>query len=787
MGDVQMLRRILLIAITIFILISLSLSIYISLDMREWEVLDPEKLENLNQTSIIYDRDDVKVTDIHGIQNRINISIDEIPEHVKDAFITVEDLRFYNHKGIDIRRMLAALIANIRSGSYAQGASTIAQQVVRNSHLTLKKTMSRKLQEIYLALLLDRKYSKDWILQTYLNIIYFGKGAYGIETASNIYFDKSAKDLSIAEGCLLAGIPKNPSKYSPFAHIDAALNRKDLIIDLMAKHGTLSKEEAIKAKQEDIQFADEEKLNAADVQFGYFIDNVLDETKMHLDISDEELFSGGYRIYTTIDSNLQNIAEDILGNDDFFPKSPKSSKIPEIAVVAIHPKDGEILSLMGGRSYPKGERKVLNRATQSKRQPGSAIKPIIAFAPALEHFEYTTATILDDSPVDIGGYTPSNYGGRYRGLVTVREALAQSINTIAVKILYDIGIDNGIKFAENLGIPLDESDRHNLSIALGGFYEGVTPMQLARAYTCLADSGVYKELSSIRRIEDSHGKTIYEHRPIKRNAVTEETAFLINNMLQSAASWGTASALSDMELPIAAKTGTSQLPNIQEFQNINGVKDAWVVVYNPDIVLCIWMGFDKTTNKDFLPSDAVGGSYTTKIAKEILSRGFKDIKLSGFIRPKHIVETELDAKSLRDWGILSLANPLTPGEYIYREFFTLSTVPTNTTTYWTIPDAPEDFKVYLEGLTAPMLRFTSSSSPSLYEIHRIDRNTNIDIIVDEIITNSKEPVIWFDSTAKSQGIYSYYIIASHPELASQKDPIKGNSTKVINITIPEFN
>lgn len=780
-----MLKRISLIILSIFLVISLSLSIYISMDMKNWEIFDPNKLEDLSQSTIIYDANDAKIIDVHGIQNRISISIDEVPDHVKNAFIAVEDVRFYSHNGIDIRRMFGALAKNLRSRSYAQGASTITQQVVRNSHLTMKKTMSRKLQEIYLALILDRRYSKNQILQTYLNIIYFGKGAYGVEAASNIYFDKSAKDLTVAEGCLLAGIPKNPSRYSPFANIDAALKRKDLIVDLMVKHGYLSEEEGALAKSESIALNEETELSMSSIRFGYFIDRVLEESKKHLGISDEDLYTGGYRIYTTIDSKVQEISEQVLANDDFFPRSPNSNRTPEAALIAIHPPTGEIRALMGGRNYPKDQRKVLNRATQSRRQPGSAIKPIISFAPAIENFGYTAATILDDSPISIGGYSPSNFGGKYRGLVTVREALAHSINTIAVKVLYDIGIESGIDFAENLGIPINSEDSNNLSIALGGFHDGITLLELGRAYACLANEGIYKELSSIRRIEDSHGVILYENRPLRRNAVSQETAFLINNMLQSAVEWGTGKALSDVGIPISAKTGTSQLPKIKEFHNIDGVRDAWVVAYNPELVLCIWMGFDRTTKEDYLPSNAVGGSYPARIAREIFAHSYRDREAPAFVKPQNILEVELDGKSLREWSKLSLANSLTPDEYIYREFFTIQTVPTSTTDYWVMPEAPTDFEIYSEDLSVPMLKFTASNGPVTYEIHRIDRDSGEHSILHKINALPRESIVWFDNTVKSGGNYRYYVTASHPEILIGDESLEGQSSKAIDVVIPE--
>ena len=335
-----MFRRISLVVFILLFISLLSFSIYVSIDMKNWAEFDPNKIEHLVQSTVIYDSNDNKLIDIHGVQNRINVSISQVPDYVKNAFIAVEDIRFYKHKGIDIRRMFGALIQNIRLKSYAQGAST-TQQVVRNSHLTMKKTISRKLQEIYLALILDRNYSKDQILQTYLNIIYFGGGTYGIETASNTYFNKSAKDLTIAEACLLAGIPKNPSKYSPFADREASLKRKDLIIDLMVKYDFISESEGIEAKNQPIELNDREKIASTNVEFGYFIDRVLEEAKQILGVDDNKLYTDGYRIYTTMDRELQEFCQRILDNDSFFPTSPNSSRRPEGALISIQPSQAK--------------------------------------------------------------------------------------------------------------------------------------------------------------------------------------------------------------------------------------------------------------------------------------------------------------------------------------------------------------------------------------------------------------------------------------------------------------
>lgn len=784
----KLIKRVFIIPVFLFALMLAIVVLYLGISMPSWEELDLNKLENIQQSSFIYDYKDQKITSIHGTENRIKISLSNIPEHVQNAFIAVEDIRFREHPGFDIRRMVGALIADIKAGAFVEGASTITQQVIRNSHLSQEKKLSRKIQEIYLAYQLEKKYSKDQILEAYLNLIYFGKGTYGIEAASRKYFGKSAKDLTVSEGALLAGIPKNPSRYSPLINKEASLERRNLVLDLMVKYGMLNPEDGEKYKNEPLNLVKSESESEA-YPHRFFMDMVLEEAAEILNVDEDALYTNGYRIYTTLDVDLQNFTEEIYSNPDLFPKSPVTSETCQSALIVLDSSTGEVRAILGGREEEDGEnsiRKGFNRAIQSKRQPGSTIKPIVVYAPAIENFGYTPVTFIEDAPTTIGNYSPSNYGGNFRGWVTLREAVAYSINIPAVKVLYDIGLKNGISFAQNLGISFAQEDYNNLSVALGGFHYGISPMDLAEAYTAFADEGMYKEHTTIRRIEDSYGVPLYKFEPEKRQVVSEETAFIISSILQSTVQWsgGTASRLKSLGISLCAKTGTVQLPDTKEFNGIQGTKDAWIAVYNPDYVITIWMGFDETNNKNYLPSGTVGGSYPAEIAKKIVAHLYANRTPTNFTKPLNVIEVELDAKALQEYRKVMLASPLTPEEYITKEFFTRNTVPKEESEYWVVPQTPQDFRLTLSKEGFPVIYYTPVEDFTVYEIYRSSAEEDQPTLIYRQNPETNNTIEWKDTLVEPGKTYNYFIIPVHPDIILEDKPLQGASTKVLSIKVP---
>lgn len=761
----------------------ISAAVYFSIIINELKDIDLSKIEDIQQSSFIYDVNDDFITSIYGLENRIKVSLSEIPDHVKEAFIAVEDIRFYNHPGFDIKRFFGALLQNIKQRRFAEGASTITQQVVRNAFLSQKKTIHRKLQEIYLAYRLEKLYTKDQILQMYLNLIYFGKGAYGIETASRMYFGKSVKDLTIAEAALLAGIPKSPSRYSPFNNMEESLKRKNLVIDLMVKYGFISQQEGEKAKAEKLVFA---QPSSRSYPHRFFMDMVLEEAAEILGVSEETLMTQGYRIYTTLDRKLQSYVEELYSKDELFPQCPASGIPSESALVVLDVPSGEIRAIIGGREHLDGNtvlQKGLNRALLPK-QPGSTIKPLLVYGPAIEYFGYSPASFVLDAEMQFGDYKPSNFDGKYRGWITIREALADSINIPAVSLLKDIGIQNGIAFAEKFGITFADQDRYSLPIALGGFYKGVTPIQLARAYAALADNGRYKDYTTIRRIENSYGITIYQSKPTKSQVMSEEGAFIINDILCSAVKNGTATRLKNLNIPLAAKTGTVELPDTAQFEGIAGVKDAWIVAYNPEYVVTVWMGYDNVDKQHYMPADAVGGKYPAEIVKAIFRYIYQGRNAPDFTKPANIIEVKLDAKALQEQKKALLASPLTPPEYVITEYFMPGTAPTQQSNYWVPPQAPSDFKVTLNDFGLPIISFKPQDTFAFYNVYRLEEGDNKPLLIHQVKTGTLDTVEWVDTLVKRGKKYTYFIVPIHSELEVDGEPLQGTPTDHLSISIP---
>ncbi|HZK34640.1 MAG TPA: PBP1A family penicillin-binding protein, partial [Bacillota bacterium] len=779
----SILKKILLAFVFLGAIAGIVVSIYLFSIIGVLEDFDPNELDDYQLTTFVYDSDEKAISSIHGIENRIEIPLTEIPLHVQDAFISAEDIRFRTHPGFDLRRIFGSMLQNIKARSIVAGGGTITQQVIRNTVLTQEQTVDRKVKEILLAWQLERKYSKDQILEMYLNTIYFAEGSYGIEAASKTYYDKSASDLTTAEGALLVGIIKNPHRNSPFIDKDRSLERKDLIIDLMVTNEKLTKQQGEAAKAEEIEFAETSK---AKYLYGYFMDMVMAEAASILDIGQEELYTSGYRIYTTLDTSLQTHVENLYEDEEQFPKSPVSGKTSESALVVLDTVTGQLRAIAGGRAYPEGQRGVLNQALV-KHLPGSAIKPLVVYTPAIELNRYTTADTVEDvntTFTDAYGvdYTPRNSNNRFVGHVTTRVALARSINIPAVKIFEDIGVSQGKAIAESMGIEFDQKD-NGLAIALGGMEQGISPIDMARAYATLGDRGAYKDYTTIRRIEDTRGRIIYEARPNRTQVITEDTAFLINSMLQSATTLTDGTARNLNGLNLAAKTGTVQLPSTSEYAGINGINDAWVAAYNPEYTVTVWMGFDPRTTEDHLPTGAYGGSHPAIIAKNIFDFIYEDKTPPDFTRPVGIVEVNLDKKALEEENRVLLASPMTPSEYILKEYFKKDTVPGEQSDYWIVPGIPYNFNVTLNQDEHPVIAFTPADTFAAYNIMRAAENQE-PVLVHQIVSGSLDPVEWIDRQVSNGNTYAYHLVPVHTEMKLDGYFVEGSPTQAISIEVP---
>jgi penicillin-binding protein 1A len=623
--------------------------------MPEW---DPQKLEG-SETTIIYDQEGQPASRLYAEENRTAISLNDLPQYIPDAIVSIEDNRFFSHYGVDIEAIGRAMVANIKGGLGAEGGSTITQQLVKNSFLTPEKTFKRKIQEAVLALQVEHHYSKTEILEFYLNRIYFGNGAYGIQTASQYYFGKNAKDLTLAESALLAGIVRSPNNYNPKQSEEVAKKRQELVLNTMVNYGKITQEEADQAKQEELQFREG---SIATYNFPHFTDHVINEAEEILQeqgLSKEDcqalLYRGGLRIYTTLNPQVQQKMEEVFANSANFP-SDQNGKQVEGAMVLLENKTGEIQALVGGREHT--QQRSFNRATQAVRQPGSAIKPLVVYAPALEK-GYTTALSLLDSPVTIGNNTFNNYDHKYAGWITMRTAVQWSKNTYAVRLLHNMGADYGLEFGKKLGITsFDDSRDSNLSLALGGITYGISPLEMAGAYGAIANQGVYIEPHSILRIIDSDGKVLYEANPQKRVAMSEQTAYIMTDLLQTVVKSGTGTR-ARMNRPVAGKTGTTE-----------ETKDIWFMGYTPEFTGAVWMGFDQEENiKD---GQAAGGYHPALIWRAVMQKASEGLPVQQFTRPSGIVNKAICTKSGK------LPNAFCPKEDLINEVFVQGSLPNET-------------------------------------------------------------------------------------------------------------
>lgn len=738
-----------ILAALIGVLLLFCAAFYVFFDVPDWQKLDISRLSALAQTSSMYDMNGELMSELRGSENRIIVSLDEIPLHTRQAFIAAEDLRFYDHRGIDVYRILGALRSNLKSGSLAEGASTITQQLAKLTHLSAEKTIRRKLEEINLAFQIEKVYNKDEILAMYLNTVYFGRGAYGIQAAAQAYFGVDAEELTLNQSASLAAIIKAPSIYAP--HISPSNNRsrRQYILSVMAENGFISQEEKQAALDESIWVLAQE---AEKQLYSWYIDEALRESAELLGLSADEVIQGGFKIYTAYDARLQSIADEVYADSSFFPAAASDGTPIQSAMAVVDTNNGAVLAMIGGRDYTV--RRGLNRATQMRRQPGSALKPLAVYGPALE-LGYTTASVLLDEKTSFGGYTPRNAGDRYYGLVTMRTAIRNSLNTTAVRLLEEIGLDASIQYLNKMGIPTRDSDR-NLSLALGSMTYGVTPVELAAAYVPYANGGIYHQPYCVERIETVDGSNVYERKDSGKQVLSVQNAFLMTSLLQSVVSSGTGTRMLAANTPIAGKTGTVSMTG--------GNRDIWMTAYTPEISVAVWMGYDQTDAKHKISNGITGGRNTASLAAAFFKKAYADREKPDFSQPDGLVWLTLDKRALTSRGSIMLASDKTPKEYRLSEVFAASNRPYAVSDIWQAPDAPSSFYVAHNASGYPELHFKASSDAR----YRIQRDSvGESVILTEMIASSGQALSFLDSTAQAGILYTYRIIPIHEELLQQ--------------------
>ena len=610
-------------------------------------------------SSKILDRNGVLLYEIYADQNRTPIKINELPKYVTQATIAIEDKNFYSHHGFDTGGILRALYKTL-TGQRLEGGSTITQQLVKVTLLSPERTISRKIKEAILTIATEVLYTKDQILEMYVNHIPYGGTTYGIEAASKRYFDKSAKDLTLAEASLLAGLPQAPSRFSPWSAPDAAKSRQAQVISRMQEEGFITSDEAAKAKEAELIYGSA----GVDIRAPHFVMYVRDliENKYGTEL----VTKGGLKVTTTLDITLQEAATATLAAE---LKNLSRLKISNGAAVVTNPKTGEILTMIGSKDYWSEDIDGKFNVTTSLRQPGSSIKPI-NYALGIESRVITPSTMLLDTPICFTSagspkYCPKNYDNTFRGLTQIRFALGNSLNIAAVKVLALNGLESFIEFANRMGIKsLKDPKNYGLSLTLGG--GEVTMLDMATAFGVFANSGERVDLDPLLKVEDSSGTVLYNRNPentSKERVLSSETSFLISHILSDnnarSAAFGTNSVLNVPGKTVAVKTGTT-----------NNLRDNWTIGYTQDLLVATWVGNNDNSPMSYVASGVTGAS---PIWQKIMRYALTGVKTPGWPKPENGIE---GASVCSDSG--TLPTPDRPCETRY-EYFLEGTVPTVST------------------------------------------------------------------------------------------------------------
>lgn len=562
--------------------------------------LDKTKLTSINNGVAISST----FKDENGLYNtsRTIVNLESLPKYVPDAFVSIEDKRFYSHNGYDIKRIFKAGFINLKSKNKSQGASTISQQLIKNALLSNKKTYSRKVEEIVLAIKMEKEFSKQKILEMYLNTIYFGSNAYGIENASHIYFDKSAKDLTLNEACCLAGIIKSPYNYSPKHNYENAMQRKNLVAKQMRDQGFISQKEFEEVVSCPISVEN-------DINFDYSYESeVIQQASSLLNLNEREIINNDYKIISYKDDNLQNkVAEytkDVLNE---FPNSD--------SLTIVLNNDGKVVSFYSNSSY---------NLHNVRCQVASTLKPLAVYLPCIQHNILTPVSQIVDEPIDYSGFSPKNADNTFHGVVSSRYSIAKSLNIPAVKLLDCLGIEKSNQALRSLGINISKEDK-NLSLALGATKNGVKLLDLLSAYSTIANMGVFHAPTFIEKILDKNGKTIYIDQDYSETVLKSEDCFLLTDMLKDSSTYGTAKRFKELNIPVASKTGTASLSQKNT--------DILNVCYTTKHTILTWISNikDKYLNENMLSS-----VQPTEINKKILAYLYSKEKPADFVVPSNI-------------------------------------------------------------------------------------------------------------------------------------------------------
>ena len=661
-------------------------------------VLSPKKLALSDKTFTLYDRNGVSIENT-ALTFTQSVKLSEIPKETQIAFVGVEDKRFYSHNGFDVRRIAKAAINNLRSRSFKEGASTISQQLIKNTHLSQEKTFSRKLREWKLTRALEREYTKDEILEKYLNVIYFGHNCFGLQSAARFYFDKQPCELDLADSAILAGLVRSPNNYSPFKNAEKCAKRKESVLRLLFKNGAITKQQMQKALEKDLPLSPKNTTK----DFGY-LHFVFDELSA---LSETHGFTIGGKV--EIDTYLDCAAQKTLES-----------------VALDYTQSDKTFIVLDNRTH--GFKACVSSVGAIRRLTGSLLKPMLVYAPALEENLISPATPILDEKINYGGYSPGNFDGKFHGYVSARECLANSLNVPAVKLLDSLSMEKGAAYLEKLNLPVEKDDL-SLAMALGGMKNGYTFRDLIAAYASFPCGGTFSPCGFISSIRID-GKTVYKHILNEKRVFSEETAYLTTDMLCSAARTGTAKKLRSLPFQIAAKTGTAGTEK--------GNSDAYALSYTTRDTVGVWLG-----NATGELIEHTGGGLPCNfllIINERLSKLYPT-PIENFAKPINVTSVTLDKISYYDTHTMCLADKLAPQEYTFQELFKKSAIPLKTSDLFSNPTILPPNLAYENGKVVITFNDRLSMLYS-YKIERYDYATHSTLYVgDYMQTFTDENVV----------------------------------------------
>ena len=709
-----------------------------------------EKLLKDPVASTIYDKNKTVLAEV-GKENRDYVNYEDIPKLVEDAFLATEDSRFYKHHGVDFLRLSSAVMANITGGFGSQGGSTITQQVVKRSYLTPDKTVKRKVQEMWLAIQLERKYTKEEILEMYVNKIWFANNSNGILTASQTYYGKDLKELELHQVAMLVGLPQSPSRYDPYKHPERAKERRDLVLHLMNKHGYITTAEMQAAQNKSIEdgLKPKDTSQVDTTPYDAFIDQVIEEVQ---DMGDYNIYTDGLEVYTTIDKDAQEYVFKMLNSDEVISYPNETL---QAGITLVDTKTGEIRAIGGGRNTTV--KRGWNYATDTKRSPGSTIKPIVDYGPAVEYLNWSTYEQITDEPYTYSNGTPlKNAGGTHHGTMTVREALGRSLNIPALKTLQAAGLDNSKQFANSLGISFTNNNTIVESSALGGGVE-VSPLELAGAYSAFGNGGIYNKPHSVTKIV-LRDKTEIKNQVASKPVMKDSTAFIVTDMLKSVVSsgYGTGRLANVPGLPLAGKTGSTNFtPEERAKYNIptSAVKDSWMAGYTTNYTIAVWAGYKNSSAEDF---DYLGTSsqripkYIFKNLMQYVSNGKQT---ADFKQPNSVVKVGI----VRGSNPAVKANEYTPSDKVTYEYYVKGHEPTQVTTEYTEKaiDAPSNLSATynIDSNEIQLSWAYNSDTPPQFEVR-----VSIDGGKENILTKTSEMTLSMKNPTPGS-TYSFSVVA----------------------------